>query len=253
MLFIFVILKNKIDVKNLYELYQEGKSFEIKPEEIEHLLNKCEEFFEFYEECKLIQNHSLTTLIDNGAISNATHPNQSKQMDENYQCNYQKLIALRKKMSLYNIKCEVFDLIDRQINLIQKWIDDYQQFKAKLSSVNKDFSIDFKEFDCLEQRQVMIGMLENFLEHSETFYEDLKNLMDKVPHFAKFSKEYLEFQAIKENAERIMREASIENQITDSNKILNIKIRSPFKMSLIEIQNFITEIYIHPIKKEYFY
>ena len=114
-------------------------------------------------------------------------------MDENYQCNYQKLIALRKKMSLYNIKCEVFDLIDRQINLIQKWIDDYQQFKAKLSSVNKDFSIDFKEYDCLEQRQVMIGMLENILEHSKTFYEDLKNLMDKVPHFAKFSKEFLEF------------------------------------------------------------
>ena len=77
--------------------------------------------------------------------------------------------------------------------------------------------------------------------------------MDKYPHFTNFRYEYLEFQAIKDIAERIMREASIENQITDSNKILNIKIRSPFKMSLIEIQNFITEIYIHPIKKEYFY
>ena len=124
-------IKNKIDVRILNELYNEGKSFEIKPEEIEHLLNKCEEFFDFYKECELIKNQNLKPVPEGSPKYDPVK--RIRQLDENYQCNYQKLIALRKKMSLYNIKCDVFDFIDSQINLIQKWMEDYIEFQAKMN------------------------------------------------------------------------------------------------------------------------
>ena len=111
-------LKGKIDIKDIYKYYIDGKSFELKPEEVEHLLIKCEEVFDFIKECKAVSN--------------------SQSYD------YKKLSSFREQILKYNIKCDEFDAIDKELDAAKKWIENWDDFIKNIIRLIKTIHLNFK-------------------------------------------------------------------------------------------------------------
>ena len=173
-----IFYKENCPIINIEELdiyYKEGKEFILKPEEIEHLLTKCEEVYDFINECKSALN--------------------SQSYD------YQKLSNYRDQIQKYNIKCDVFLAIDSQINLVQNWIKSCNIF---IDNRKKLEPFKFEKLTSLEIRQKTVDMLEKFSNFNLLFFENLNDLLNKVTTFAKFSKEFNELIKIKKDAENFM-------------------------------------------------
>jgi hypothetical protein len=195
-----------INIEDLDHYYKEGKEFVLKPEEVEHLLTKCEEVYDFINECKSALN--------------------SQSYD------YQKLSNYRDQIQKYNIKCDVFEAIDSQINLVQNWVKSCNIF---IENRKKLESFRFEKLTSLEVRQRTVEMLEKFSNFNSLFFENLVELLNRVTTFAKFSKEYNELLKIKKDAENFM----------NNNK--NVE-----EINLSELEGLIEKSHYYSISKTYF-
>jgi hypothetical protein len=246
--------KKKIEMSDLKTLYDEGKSFTMKPEEVEHLLMKCEEFFEFINECKSATN----VVIKNKSEENLKFGSYSSNSDstlttsETLKYDYQKLANLRKQISKYNIKCDEFDVIDNQMNMVQKWMECYEDFINKFNKLGEEFPFDFPKIETLENRQETIEILETYVRRNSTFYEDLAALILQVPQFARKSSEFEKLQEIKTEADSFMQYTRFNsNYFSDEPHDSEYKINPQF-IELDELLKFINKAHLLSISREYF-
>lgn len=245
--------KKKIEMSDLKTLYDEGKSFNMKPEEVEHLVMKCEEFFEFINECKSATNTVLKSKNDEN-LSNSHFSNSDCSMNlcDNLKYDYNRLANLRKQISKYNIKCDEFDVIDNQMNMVQKWMECYEDFINKFNKLGEEFPFDFPKILNLENRQEIIEILETFVRRNATFYEDLAALILQVPQFARKSSEYDKLQEIKIEAESFMASTRFNtNNVTDDQNESGYKTIPQF-IELDELLIFINKAHLLSISREYF-
>ena len=168
-----------ISLETLHNMYDQGNKFELQPEEVDHLFAKCIEVFDFVEECRLALN------------------SQSFQ--------YEKLSKLREQIIKYNIQCEEFDTIDSQIKSVHNWVLKSKKFLEKFSlRLKSEVLLKFEELVSIESRQKNIDMMENFTKKNVMFYENLMELIEQVPQFARSSEEYTELMKIKTLTEEDM-------------------------------------------------
>jgi hypothetical protein len=198
---------NKTDINEIYTQYETGMAFKLQPEELQHVLEKSEEIFDFVNECK-------------AANSSQTY-------------DFQKLFTLREQINKYNIKCEEFNMVDTQITAVQNWKELYDHICQKKDEVLTQ-TFEFQELTSLEVRNTVIESIEQFLRCNPIFMESLTEILNKVPQFAKNSKEYIELYNEYINAEKIM------------------TANCPEKMSLEELQVFINSVKNYFIRKSYF-
>ena len=152
---------------------------------------------------------------------------------QNY--DYHKLNRLREQIASYNIQCEEFDQIDTQISLVNKWVETSEEFYKRYKKLNYDFNFIFKELTSLEVRQEIIELLENYLRKNIIFLENLNEILNKVPQFAKSIQEYHELIDLKQRSEKHMQ---LYNNLNDT--------MNPEKMDLENLQKFILETHLLP-------
>jgi hypothetical protein len=222
--------KKRYNICDLIEFYEEGKSFSLKPEEIEHLLLKCEEFFEFREECKKVGMSGI------GCETNSEY-------------DFEKLNSMKKTIAKYNIKCEEFTIIENQMNLVQLWGLQYEAFYVQYKKLEIDFKFSFPKIESIQNRLDIIEMLENFLRKSNVFHENLLELIIKIPHFAKFSKEYQDLMELKYFAENHMELTSFTSSSKSDKELFKFY---PNEMDLDELQGFIKISHSLCISRDFF-
>lgn len=167
----------KATYDELLELYHKGKKFEYKPEECEFLLNKCKEFFDFVDEC--------------GKAINV--PNNQE--------DFTTLYGFLEQINQYNIQCKEFDYILAQINSVQSWIEKAESFFTKYSELNK-LKFNFDNLVSIDCRKANIDLLDQFVKNNTTFKENLAEIMEQVPVFAKNSQQYKQLDEIKNESEK---------------------------------------------------
>jgi hypothetical protein len=220
--------ESKIDVKEIYSLYNIGKGFEIKPEEVEHLLEKCEEIFDFINECKAA----------NGS--------------ETY--DFEKLYSLREQIQKYNIDCEEFEMINSQITAVHDWKELYDNIVQKKRETEK-INFEFQDLISLEIRNSVIDSLEQFLRRNQTFMENLAEILSKVPQFAINSKEYLDLYNEYIQAESLMSMNNPEAMELDQlqvyiNEVKNYFIKKAYFAQLLCNYRVKSWSYIATLKKK---
>jgi len=251
----------KIPFQILMEFYFEGKEFELKPEEIEHLLVKCEQVINFVKECE------------------EALEGKEKEFEFSY------LLELKGKIEKMNINCETFEKIKKNINDVLEWIDNYKRFKIKildnLKYDNDNFSLSeynnlninlinddnkivydtnynniksysshknhinkkknnnfegcnikslFEKYDCeeerldLETRHKMIENLEDYLNLNSCFYEHLNFLIETAPIYVKNGIEFRDLFILKSNSEIFMNKYKFSDYILAKENPKNLSI-----------------------------
>ena len=178
----------KISFNELYELYDQGKTFEFIPEECEYLLGKCEECFAFVEKCQRAIN------------------DPSGKQDLN------KFNELSEQMSNYNIYTVEFDYIKDEIQSVKTWKEEAETFIAKYKSIDS-LLLSLKDLVNLSNRKSNLNAMEMFLRLNKVCYENLIELEGKVPSLAINSPEYLALERIKTISEQ-MSKKDIESLTT---------------------------------------
>ena len=182
--------EKKVSIQNLRQLYEEGNNFELKPEEMDEFLVKCEEVFKLIDEC----SHAC-----------------------NYDTAFETLSQYKDKIKNYNIQCEEFEAIENQISNVQDWINSYTSFNKLLADLVDNCEMGDDQYSTDERKEV-IDSYENFLKNGLTFYENLEGLLNEANSFAKKSTEYQTLQKLKQDAEIFMEEG---NKTIDLNSSLS--------------------------------
>jgi len=260
----------KLHLEKLIELYQQGKNFEMKPEEIEHLLIKIEEMLEFVKECEDV-------IEEKGKVFD-----------------FNNLLELKEKIEKLNIKCQTFDKIATRIFTVFDWIENYKNFKSKIdinlnnnsseinlftngsSNTNNNQKIsngfclaktnnvgndirsnisgcNLKEIffyynnqneyekPIFEKRIKMTEILEDYLKKNNCFYEHLNLIIENAPNYVKSGFEYKDLIKLKTESEQFMqaftlfdKEKKIINDIrlNKINQEIEIKIDNCTKENL---------------------
>ena len=201
---------DSITYEELLKYFQEGKKFEYINEDCELLLEKCEEIIKLHDEINSVINSN----------------------NSNY--DYEKFSKFCNEINQYKVKCNEFDFIINQINIVQKWLSDAKEFISKYNylKMNK-FKLDKK---CtIETRNSNIKILDNYLKDNIIFLENLSNLNNNVPKFAKNTNEFKELKEI---------QLISENNL---NKIRNEKLNS-----IEEIIDLLEKIQDKCIEKQFF-
>ena len=168
---------NKINFtyEEIISLYNTGKNFKYISEEGEYLLNKIDEIKALHDEIKSI-------------MENKENPN------------FNKINSLCNDINEFsNIKCKEFDFILNQICDIENWIKSAKNFLENFENLkNNKIVLNNINFD-FETRQKNIIIIDKFMEENNLFLENLNEIINNVPIFAKNSIEYKNLLKLIEN------------------------------------------------------
>ena len=153
--------------------YQEGLKFKLINEECEDLLNKCNEIKELHDGIKLSLNENQSIL------------------------NFNKLKSFGDKIAQYNIICDEFDNVLKQLYLGQEWLENSKKFFLEYNNANKNkFSLEYlkkEDENDIQQfikiRSENIKLIEKYLKENKIFFDDLLKLTKNVPTYLKNTSE----------------------------------------------------------------
>ena len=185
---------DSLKFEDFIKYYEEGKKFTLMNEECEELLSKCNDIKELYDEIK-------DSLNDNQSI-----------------LNFNKLKLLGDRISQYNIICNEFDNVLKQLNSGQEWLENEKKFCIEYNNANKskfkfhylkkdinnlnnnenndndngndmeiDEEIDPQEF--IKIRNENIKLIDKYIRENKIFFDELLKLTKNVPSYLKNSAE----------------------------------------------------------------
>ena len=168
---------NSINFVDFLNLFEEGQKFSLINEECEELLKKSIEIKELYDEVKQSFNEEQNIL------------------------NFNKLKYFGDRIAQYNIICDVFDIVLKQLNLGQEWLENSKKFcleynnecnnKFNLYYIQKDINNndDINIEDYIKIRNENIRIIEKYIKEKKIFFEDLLKLTQNVPLYLKNTSE----------------------------------------------------------------
>ena len=188
---------DSLQFEDFLNYYEEGKKFNLMNEECEELLNKCNGVKELYDEIKSSLNDSQSIL------------------------NFKTLKLLGDRISQYNIICDEFDNVLKQLNAGEEWLENGKKFCIEYNNANKnkfnciylkkdmhnsnsnndendigndmmndDEEIDPQEF--VKIRNENIILIDKYIKENKIFFDELLKLTKNVPVYLKNSRECTE-------------------------------------------------------------
>ena len=219
--------ENSMTFEEFLNNYQEGLKFKLINEECEELLKKCNEIKELYDEIKISLNENKSIL------------------------NFNKLKSFGDKIAQYNIICDEFDNVLKQLNLGQEWLENAKKFFSEYNNSNKnkfnlhhlktenEENINKEEIDIqnfIKVRNENIKLIEKYLKENKIFFDDLLKLTKNVPAYLQNTSESNDLSEYQLKAEVKMNYPI--SQLTPENILLYIEESQGICISKDLIKNY---------------